>query len=374
MKNAFPTLPGSKIVCVMRKWILLLLLGAATAACEKPLFEESSRESQGNGRPARPAPYVDTLEAGVKVYATSVVFPDSVDWRAGNTHDAKLVLWKDSTPFGSLPAGDRPDPLRHRVLGGHLWTDDTDGNQTTVSCDGEPFFSFPGEELFSGFVVADGHVHTLGQHPGGGFSYRVDGEEVFTSATGVPLGRTLDSDWEGGSLMKDGTDVYFAYRLPVEVQDGVFWEYRVMKGGEPLMMLPAIVGGEMLDIRVLDGMVYRLEQRYERLVLFKGQDILPLLVPTQLQAPRLVVSGGHMRVKVNYDGNWLVFDSAGIYDRYSATLPESYRLYTQRCEARREGIFARALTNTSTGEHLLVVDEEQTPVRFNGYFTGIYIR
>ena len=67
-------------------------------------------------------------------------------------------------------------------------------------------------------------------------------------------------------------------------------------------------------------------------------------------------------------------DTAGIYDRYSATLPESYRLYTQRCEARREGIFARALTNTSTGEHLLVVDEEQTPVRFNGYFTGIYIR
>lgn len=399
----------------MRKLTLLLLLFTAVTACKKPLFDVSSREGSSTGRVAPPSAPPDSAEQDIHIYATSIVFPDSADWRAGDTRDAKLVLWKDGEPLGSVPAGERPDPLRHRYQAGHLWTDTADDGQTTVSCDGVPLFSFRGEELFAGFLVADGVVHTLGQHPGGGFSYRTDGQEVFSSETGLPMGRAMDPDWEGGALMRDTSAVYYAYRLPVEVQDGDVWEYRVMKDGQLLKMLPAIAGGEVTDIRVKDGVVYRLETRYGGYYMLRGEALTSLGIPLTVQAIRLAPYGGQVVVKAVFRkgqdvfgcllggaGSNGFFHSTGlqIYDLFAhdgntyailthedgfvakvvlgeAEVPfpaQAYRLYTQRCVAFREGILAMALSGMGTNDHLFLVNEDPSPVHFNGYFTGIYIQ
>lgn len=399
---------------VMKKMALCILLIAAIPACQKPLFDSSSRESQGGRRISPPASAQDSTEAGLTVYATAIVFPDSTDWRAGDTRAGKVILFKDGKAIGSLPAEDRPDPDRHRFMDGHLWTDVTDGTTTTILCDGAPLFSFPGQESMTGFLVADGSVHTLGQHPGGGFSYRIDGQEIYSSADGVAVGKAEDPDWEGGTLTRDDTGIYYAYSFPVHLQDGQVWEHRVMKGGEMIKLLPALAGGELLDIRVRDEKVYRLENRYGNICFLKGETIVPINIPVYTQSVRLVWVDGEMQVRGysryrSTSVHWIMggdgFHYAQVTDvnhlfhlfasegktAYVVLNPDesvakaacgeteeefppaTYRLKTRRCAAYKKGVLALALTNEVSNEHLLVVDGQHISSRFNGYFTGIYI-
>lgn len=335
--------------------LLLLLLTAFS--CKKPLFDTASREAATAGRAS---PTRETSEPEGRFYATAIVFPDTVDWRQGHSHDAKVVLWRDGKPVGSVPVGDKADPDKHLFQNGHLWTWDTTPSITSVYCDGSPAFGLLGEETFVGFLVADGAVHTLGQRAGGGFSYCVDGQTVFSSPTGVVLGQLDDPDWEGGALCADATGVYYAYGFPVQLPAGPVWEYRVMKGGELISLLPALAGGEMYDIRVREGVIYRLEERYGTMCLLKGEELTALSLPEDSRAPHLVWADGAMQVK-GYD------------EQVSARYP-SYRLYTHRCQVQRDGSVALALTSEASDEHLLVVDDEEISARFNGFFTGIYLQ
>ena len=70
-----------------------------------------------------------------------------------------------------------------------------------VSCNGEERFRFPGEEVFNGFWVIDGQLYTLGQRPGGGgLCFRVNGQERFSSESGVLLNGPDEVEWDGGNL------------------------------------------------------------------------------------------------------------------------------------------------------------------------------
>lgn len=387
--------------------ILLLLVLLAAPACERPLFDTPRRKNPSSDRSTPPPSPRDTVkkEEENAVYATAFVFPDSVDWRGGDTQGGKLVLFKNKKAVGSLPAGNRPTPNGHRFLNGHLWTDNTDGATTIVYRDGSPVFSFPGQETLVGFLVADGRVHTLGQRPGGGLCYRIDGQEAFSSAQGTVL----------GTLYLDGSDVCYAYTLPVlGADEETLWEYRVMQGDRPLMSVPARVGVTTHDIRVHDGEVYRLEYHYSQACLLKGETLWKLDLPSNSQDLRLTVCNGKVLVKgTNRKGRFLycwvrdkddirydylssltnVFDFYVDGDKLTAVLldgenrvvkvvkgegsidvpRESYRLHTSRCVAFGEEKMGLALTgDTAENENSLMIDGELIPVPFNGYFTGIY--
>lgn len=396
---------------------LLLLLLSATFACKQPLFDKLERDAPVADRTPQPPLARDTTQAGIKVHATAIVFPDSVDWRAGDTRAAKLVLFQNENALGSLPIEGYPDPDKHRFQDGHLWTFSGDGSRTTISCDGSPLFTYAGEETLVGFLVADGKVHTLGQRAGGGFSYRADGQEVFSSAVGTVLGTSARPEREGGTLTLDGSDICYAYALPVQgADDESLWEYRVMRGAEMLKSIPALSGVQLYDLCVHKGEVYRLEYRYGHVCLLRGESLTPLDIPAESHSLRLTVIDGEVLVKGchydGWDGYYWIRDTEQVRYQYYARWRylynlfaddgemaaivldldncvvkvvrgemevdldfETHRLHTPRCVAYKNGTIALALTgDVDYNENILLINDRKVPVPFNGYFTGIYIQ
>ena len=194
-------------------------------------------------------------------YLTAFHFPEGIPWRDSVVTGAQLVLYKNGEEQLRLPVSGTPEPERHRVVEGHLWTDENENGRMTVSCDGQERFSYAGDELFRGFLVLDGRVHTLGQRPGQeGFCYRIDGKEVYASAIGTVVGRPSDPDWPGGAFSVDDGAVYYTYALPVRQAEGPGWEYHVMRGDELVQTIHAGEVDLLYDVRVFRGEIYRCER------------------------------------------------------------------------------------------------------------------
>lgn len=396
----------------LRKTILLLLLAATTTACDRPVFDTTFRPR--SGRPPRKAPTPEALPEGLSVWATAIAFHDTTSWRAGSTGGAGLLLFKNGVRVDSLPALNVLKPEQHRFRDGHLWTNRTDGFRTYLQRDGEPYLSYDGEEGLVGFLLQNGHVHSLGQKPGGGFSYRLDGEIVYSSEKGLVLGSGADADWEGGALCQDGGGVYYTYGIAQQSADTPVWEYRLMRGNDIRKVITPPAGGQLFDVRVSGGNYYRLERRYDRYCLITGEEVRVLtargeqdnlkLVPcadgiaaigNSLLGPArmgwleradgsyyqyLHPGGGRLRLWLQGSALTMVLMDAqdclsGVQSgAWSGSFPAgAYRLQQDRCALFSEGILALALTAASGNEHLLWVGGEETPVSFNGYFTGIYI-
>jgi len=398
----------------MRKCVYLLLPLALFFSCHRPLFETPPREGTDSSDRIRPAT-PDSLRGKPVVYATALVFPDSVDWRKGDTRGCRLVLFKDGVPVDTLSRNLEPSPEKIRFRDGHLWTDCTDGKQTVISCDGQPLFTYPGEERLLGFLVCDGSVHTLGQRPGGGFSYRVNGVESFSSPNGMIVGGGATPDWEDGAFCRDSSGIYYCYGLPVSTEDAHMWEYRVMKGKEVRKMIPALAGSLLYDIRVHKGCVYRLEYRYGRMCLIQEDELVPLSLPEHTHElslvrvdDRICLKGFHEEGKasciwirsadsllwqhVNPNGQRLanLFADDGetavvkldfedcvvqvLRDTSKVYFPtETYRLQTPNCVRYRKGVLALALTgDLYVEENVLLVNTQKTILPFHGYFTGVY--
>ena len=400
----------------MRKIFLLLAALAALFCCHRPLFDNPSREGEDDNR-VRPAP-IDSTRGNVTVYATALVFPDTVDWRSGNSDGGRLVVFKDGVPVDTIGKYlDPAEPERIHFQEGHVWTDYTDGFETVIACDGQYLFSFPGEEKLMGFLVAGGEVHTLGQHPGGGVSYRVNGQEVFSSASGLVVSGALSPDWEGGALFRDETGVYYCYALPVSTETDQMWEYRVMKGAEVLKMIPAMTGTRLYDIRAYGGNVYRLDFRYGRVCFLKVDELTPMTLPDNAHEMSLVLVDGRMRVKGFHEEGYAQYawireadtlvtqycnphgqpvanlftedgDTAVVSmdyeecvvsirrDTMQVTFPlETYRLQTPDCVRYRKGVIAAAMTgDLYVEENMIVINEKKYPSHFNGYFSGVFLK
>lgn len=404
----------------MRQLSAVFLIGLALVSCRKPSYDplpRAMREQDRFSRYAREAEQArqDTLPVLPDVYATAIVFPDSVNWRKGESRKPRLVLFRNGAPVGGISLGERPDPERHRFQAGHVWTDSTDGRRTFIACDGARLFQYEGEERLQGFWADGGTVHTLGQRPGGGVCYRQNGVEFFSSPIGVALGGARDPDWEGGALTRDSSGVYYTIGLPVEADGNLLWEHRVMREGETLKMLPAISGGHLFDVRVYQGVVYRLELRYGRYCLVRDEALFPLALEKEPHNLKLVAVDGTVMVKgyeflgrepryfiqgadtVRYFYDHPTFPMYNLFVEQGtmhfvlldhedcvisvrkgntelAEFPlETYRLQTPRCIGLKKGVFALALTHDDASEHLILVGEKQYPISFNGYFTGIYI-
>ena len=392
----------------MKKLTSLLLLLALLPSCRKPLFDHPPRDSFRGGdsvsrsqeqgdSPGPPAPEPPA------VLQTALCYADTAAWRAGGSTPERILLFKNGALAAEYPAcGKTSDPERHRLHAGHLWEDVTNGFETVIYRDGEEFLRFPGEERMQGFLCLDGTVHSLGQRPGRGICYRIDGKEVFSDEGGVALGWASDPEWPGGALMEDGGKVYFTYSIGEE--------YRVMCGDKLLKTIPPSSG--VHDVRVLDSVIYSLEKRKDGMYLVR--DGKAFLLGTVVAAKQhLVAIDGKMMMKSLFSSDrwgrcWMrdekttyydqqfkrgvaIFQAGGgekawaLLDGENCILevwkndslvevpPETYRLSLDRCALFREGIFALALTADSGDGHCLLIDGKQIPVRFNGFFTGTYI-
>lgn len=148
------------------------------------------------------------------IYAIGVEYPSGYDWRLdpdyGNA-ECRLVVFNGQKRMIVADAGpDRkisPDADRNRVIGGHLYSDYSDGSSTWVHRDGELLFRYDIPETILGFVVSGGDVHTLGENRSGeGLSLRRNGQEVFSSSTGHVLGNSFSEP-----LYEDEGELCFAY-------------------------------------------------------------------------------------------------------------------------------------------------------------------
>ena len=411
-------------MCMKKCTYLLLLLLCLPAACQREPEESIPRNlresivrqhtsSREEGASDPEAPVISPPD----VYQTAIFFPDSVDWRAGDATGARILLMKNGEILGSVAVGDNPNPESHRVLDGQLWWDSTDGHQTVLSCNSQERFRYVGEERIQGLLCVDGAVHTLGQRPGGGFCYRINGEEVYSSADGMVLGHASDPVWPGGALQLDSIGVCYT----VQKSDG---SYEVLCGDRPVKTARPAQGAQVLDVRLLNGAVYALENRSDDLYLLKDADSFPLKVKISstrasgrgssgVHPCHLVVIDGEMMVNsysadrrpfvywlrdaegVRYqcstiwglqgffagEGEWAAveLDATGCVSRLirndgDISFPaQTFRLSLDRCAAFRKGCFAVALTADTGNDHWIQMDDRSCPIQFNGYFTGTYI-
>lgn len=411
MPSQFATLPAQNTP-PMRKTLLVLLVVSLATACQHDLFSTHFRS--GGGRPPKRPPSPELLPEGMAVWATAVSFHDTTDWRAGETGGAGLLLFKNGVRVDSLPAKDCLQPAQHRFREGYLWTNATDGTHTFIRRDGEPWLSYEGEETLSGFLIQNGRIHTLGQRPGGGFCYRIDGKAVYASARGLVLGSADDPDWEGGALTSDGGIVCYTVGLAQQSADTPVWEYRLMRGNDIWKVITPPADAQLFDVRVCGGVCYRLELRYDRYCLIGDEEVRVLqgrgeqgdlkLIPTDegiaatgnsLLGPArmgwveeadgryqqyLYLGGGKLRL--SFRGGVLTILLFTPEETLSGvrigsqliSFPEGvYRLKYGRCALPCNGTLALALTAANGDRHCLWVAGTGQEVRFNGYFTGIYI-
>lgn len=406
----------------MDKLTAFFLLPLALISCQDPFFETTPRsDPQGGGAPRDTLPPPAQQEPPVPdIYATAFVFPEGADWK--EPEEADVVLFKNGEEVLRVPVAGRPDPDRHRISEGRLWTDACDGREVAVSCDGEERFRYEGDELLRGFFTVNGIVYTLGQRQGkGGFSYRINGKERFSSAAGTVLGGPEDSEWEGGAFSRDSSGVYYTYGIPLWKGDQLQWEYHVMREEENLKTIPAGSTGILYDIRVYEGTVYRSECRsgYRNVYCVVKDDTFFTVEMPATEQPRylkLVPGEGKLLIKGYSTGissgktycYWLrdassvermVTDNQPILDllthgQNTAYLVEGpghtvrtlyldkenipftsdrYQLLSKRCAQYKKGILGIALSDPAGGEHLLIRDREVKTLRFNGYFTSLQI-
>lgn len=355
------------------------------------------------------------------VWITALEFPSWADWRNGDLRGADVVLYKDGVPVKRVSAGDSPDPDRHRVRNGHLWTDRIEGRETVLLRDGEPLLRWEGEEVLMGFWEEKGHVYTLGQRPGGqGFSFREDGKEVFSDPSGVITGSLNDREWSGGALTRDTLGICYTYGIPIQGGGKTEWEYRVMSRDSCLKVIPKGTSNLIYDIRVWKGSIWRADRRTESpatlcLVRDNSYHSLDLSGSATPGFIKLAPYQDEMAIKASEcqsNMRWtfwyrirdklavLVNDNCEMADvwlegsDYASislhsgrvyqvrhgngrllTVPVSsdYRLSSPLCAALHGGVFRVALSSAEGDQHLLLSDEDAVPIAFNGYFTALRV-
>ena len=270
----------------MKRLLAIGLLLATVISCRDPLFDSLPRYMREHGRTLpssggtsggtspkdstlTPSPEEPPAPPDPSVYVTAFHYTDTENWETDSLGAAELLFFKDEELLLRLPVDMPPDPERHRIWDGQLWTDATDGFVTRVFRNGEEAFRFDGQEQLRGFLVKNGEVHTLGQRPGrDGLCYRINGREVFSSAKGTVLGSPSDPEWESGALTPDGDEVYYTYK-----DDG---NYFVMQGSKYHLAVSERGADAFYDFRVKDGEVLQAYRKGNVYYLKSGERELAL--------------------------------------------------------------------------------------------------
>lgn len=246
----------------MRNFIIAALLAAAVCSCGKegirrPDADRGDRTGlvvPGRGDEGTTGA---SGQGDTTIYTVGVEYPLAYDWQrdtAWGSVSCRIVLFAGQKRKLEIPAGAgtavSPDPDRHRVRDGHLYSDCRRDGFTMVLKDGVEIFRYEGEEAICGFMVQDGSVLTLGRRISGkGFSYRRDGEAILVDEEGTLIGDSYSTQEEGGLLRSDEGRIYFAFW---KVEDEKK-QWLGMVDGKVVDISGGRGFGELLDFRMEGG-------------------------------------------------------------------------------------------------------------------------
>jgi len=266
----------------MRTYLTLLALLASLSGCvllDDGLTGGRSREDCGRDGGAGSRGRTDSTGRGTTVPDTTILFsavrfPDDYDWQRDTAYGSvpfELVLYRDFQPVLRLASGPQacftPDPDRHHLSGGHLYTERQLDGQTVIGRDGQELFRFDGREHLAGLLEDGEDLYTLSRPgPEAGFSFRKNGVLLLERPEGVLFGSLSDpSCGPGGALRRDGERISFCYRTG---RRGALSYFVVRDGVETrLGDLPA---EEILDMKAWNGQVFALRKTVLRNRLQEG--------------------------------------------------------------------------------------------------------
>ena len=272
----------------MKTPFLPLLLLGFLAACD-PLGDRLPgirlRSECGPHRPPDGQPKYGTLrpdslrllKADTTLLFCAIRFPEGYDWQRDTAYGSvpfDLLLYKDFEPVLTLPSGPDacfvPDPDRHHLLSGHLYTERMADGTTRIGRDGTELFRFTGREYLVGLLEDGEDLYTLSRPAKGpGFTYRKNGYLLLNRADGTPFGDLSDPSYGAtGALYRDQGRICFCFsagtgggRAGFAVLDGV--ESRLdalpagalirdlkMRKGEPRALLDTLRGYKVCDGRL----------------------------------------------------------------------------------------------------------------------------
>lgn len=297
----------------MRTSFFPLLLAAVLAACDPfdpGIVGYRSRSDCGPHRPGDrveqagpdepgPAPG-PVFQLDTTVYYCAVRFPDGYDWQRDTAYGSvpfELLLYRDFEPILTLPSGPDacfvPDPDRHHLAGGHLYTERMADGQTRIGRDGVELFRFPGREYLVGLLEDGEDLYTLSRPAkGDGFTFRRNGDVLLRQPSGTPFGSLTDPSYgPSGALYRDQEQVCFCYASGKGPQQ----TFHAVRDGQAKQMEELSPGTSVLDLKLIRGQAVALRPD------FRGE---------RLSEGRLWVSGQAFAVTGRFS------DGAGWYSGY----------------------------------------------------------
>lgn len=240
--------------------ILTLLLLPGCVLLEEPFPGRRTRlecHREDSARAGTTSPEHSTpATADTALYFSAVRFPDDYDWQrdtAYGTVPYELLLYRNLQPVLSLRSGPgccfTPDPDRHHLLSGHLYTERTLATQTLVGRDGAELFRFAGHELLVGLLEDGEDLYTLSRKDGGlGFSLRCNGRLLFEREEGSPYGNLSDPSYgPGGALYRDREHIVFCYHSGKAGSQAHY----LVRDGEEIRLSQILPGARILDLRYI---------------------------------------------------------------------------------------------------------------------------
>lgn len=246
------------------------------------------------------------------IYVTGVDFPKEYDWRRDTAYGgvrSEIVIFANGKKIRNIPAGDEfqisPNPGRHWLVEGKLYTDYCDSGVTIIKRDGEEIIRYDGMEAIKGFLVKEDKVYTLGQNlDGKGFSLRCNGEKIFSSKNGSVVGNMCDFSGIGGAL-EDNNGPAFKY-YTYSISSLRRWYYYHNGKEEEIVFDNGVM--QVYDICVHNEKLYYLTYRYGRISVNIGDDTNTLHGPTakDITSCRIIVIDNQVFVRgeaVDYKHN-----------------------------------------------------------------------
>lgn len=222
------------------------------ADCSRDGTVQSGPQKPAGSRPDTPAA-ADTV-----LYFSAIRFPADYDWQRDTAYGSvgfELLLFRDGEAVQTLTSGPGvpfvPDPDRHHILSGRLYSERMLGGETLIGRDGQELFRFAGREFLLGLLEDDGDLHTLSRPAGGqGFSYRRNGQLLMQHPDGTPYGNLSDPSYgPSGALYRDGGKICFCYHEGSEGRRSHF----LVCDGETTRMTNIQPTQTVLDLKLHDG-------------------------------------------------------------------------------------------------------------------------
>ena len=269
----------------MRTPFLLLVLLAVGAGCDpldNGLDGDRPRADCGPHTPGQGAqsgrqdPPVLPSVPDTTFYFTAVRYPDDYDWQRDTAYGSvpfELLLYRDFEPVLTLSSGANacfvPDPDRHHLLGGHLYTERMADGMTRIGRDGQELFRFNGREYLVGLLEEGDDLYTLSRPAKGrGFSYRKNGEILLNRTDGAPYGNLSDPSYgPTGALYRDDGKICFCFIAGTAPN----WSFYLARDGLETRLDNLLSSAGVLDIKLHGGRTYVLKNVFMKNVMSEGR-------------------------------------------------------------------------------------------------------